>query len=34
VHGDYDVQLRYMIRLQREGFRHVEIPEKGSSFEV
>jgi hypothetical protein len=23
-----------MIRLQREGFRHVEIPEKGSSFEV
>ncbi len=34
VHGDYDVQLRYMIRLQREGFRHVEIPEKGSSFEI
>jgi metallo-beta-lactamase family protein len=23
VHGDYDVQLRFMIRLQREGFRVV-----------
>lgn len=34
VHGDYDVQLRFMIRLQREGFRNVEIPEKGSSFEI
>ena len=34
VHGDYDVQLRYMIRLQRVGFRHVDSPEKGSSFEV
>jgi metallo-beta-lactamase family protein len=34
VHGDYEVQLRFMIRLQREGFRSVEIPEKGSSFEI
>ena len=34
VHGDYDVQLRFMIRLQREGFRVVEIPEKGNSFDL
>ncbi len=34
VHGEYDTQLRFMVRLQQEGFRHVEIPEKGSSFEL
>ncbi|MFN5318911.1 MAG: MBL fold metallo-hydrolase [Bacteroidia bacterium] len=34
VHGDYEAQLRYMIRLQKAGFKHVEIPEKGSSFDL
>lgn len=34
VHGEFETQLRYMIRLQEAGFRNIEIPEKGSSFEL
>jgi metallo-beta-lactamase family protein len=34
VHGEYDTQLRFLIRLQQEGFKSVEIPEKGSTFEL
>lgn len=34
VHGEYESQLRYMVRLQQEGFRNVEIPDKGSSYEL
>lgn len=34
VHGDYETQLRFMVRLQEQGFRNIEIPEKGSSFEL
>jgi hypothetical protein len=34
VHGEYDTQLRFMIRLQQEGFKNVEIPDKGSTFDL
>jgi metallo-beta-lactamase family protein len=34
VHGEYETQLRYLIRLQQEGFKSVEIPDKGSTFEL
>ncbi len=34
VHGDYDVQLDWREKLIAKGFKNIEIPEKGSSWEL
>lgn len=34
VHGDYDVQMEYRLKLQAAGFGTVEIPEQGSSWSI
>jgi len=34
VHGEYDTQLVYKDRLYSNGFKHIEIPEKGDTFEL
>jgi len=34
VHGEYETQKKYVARLQSEGFRNIEIPAKGQSFDI
>jgi metallo-beta-lactamase family protein len=34
VHGEYETQKNYAARLQNEGFKHLEIPDKGQEYEV
>lgn len=34
VHGEYEVQLDFKEKLLQQGFRHVEIPEEGQSFNL
>jgi metallo-beta-lactamase family protein len=34
VHGEYDTQKNYAAELQKEGFRHIEIPAKGQEYQV
>jgi len=34
VHGEYETQKKYAARLQTEGFRNIEIPAKGQSFDI
>ena len=34
VHGDYDVQVDWREKLIAKGFKNIEIPEKGSSWEL
>lgn len=34
VHGEYETQKKYSERLQEEGFRNVQIPEKGREYEL
>jgi metallo-beta-lactamase family protein len=34
VHGEYETQKKYVARLQDEGFRNIEIPDKGQEFEI
>jgi metallo-beta-lactamase family protein len=34
VHGEYPVQLAFMAKLQKAGFKSVEIPERGSSYKL
>jgi metallo-beta-lactamase family protein len=34
VHGEYETQKKYVISLQEEGFKNIEIPAKGQEFEL
>ncbi|MFM2135835.1 MAG: hypothetical protein RL021_1235 [Bacteroidota bacterium] len=34
VHGDYDVQVEWREKLNRKGFRNIEIPETDSSWDI
>jgi len=34
VHGEYETQLKYKLRMQQAGFRNIEIPERGNTFEL
>ncbi|MCU0472323.1 MAG: MBL fold metallo-hydrolase [Bacteroidales bacterium] len=34
VHGEYETQKKYAAELQNEGFRNIEIPAKGESFDI
>jgi metallo-beta-lactamase family protein len=34
VHGEYETQKKYAAELQKEGFRNIEIPAKGQSFDI
>jgi metallo-beta-lactamase family protein len=34
VHGNYDRQLKFKSALEREGFRNIEIPELGDSYDL
>jgi metallo-beta-lactamase family protein len=34
VHGEYETQKKYVARLHDEGFRNIEIPDKGQEFEI
>jgi len=34
VHGEYETQKKYVLSLQEEGFKNIEIPAKGQEFEL
>jgi metallo-beta-lactamase family protein len=34
VHGEYEVQKKYMETLKQAGFKNIEIPERGQVFEI
>jgi metallo-beta-lactamase family protein len=34
VHGDYKTQMHYSERLEENGFRNIEIPARGTEFEI
>jgi metallo-beta-lactamase family protein len=34
VHGDFDQQEKFKVRLNEIGFKNVEIPKKGDVFEI
>ncbi len=34
VHGEYETQKKYVITLQNEGFKNIEIPAKGQEFDI
>ena len=34
VHGEYETQLSYSSKLEEQGFRKIEIPAQGSSFDI
>ncbi|HSK11657.1 MAG TPA: MBL fold metallo-hydrolase RNA specificity domain-containing protein, partial [Phnomibacter sp.] len=34
VHGEYEVQQQFAMRLERKGFRHVEIPARHETFDI
>ncbi|MCJ7447110.1 MAG: MBL fold metallo-hydrolase [Bacteroidales bacterium] len=34
VHGEYETQKNYVAKLQKEGFKNIEIPAKGQEFNV
>jgi metallo-beta-lactamase family protein len=34
VHGEYETQKRYVSTLKTDGFKNIEIPEKGQEFEL
>jgi metallo-beta-lactamase family protein len=34
VHGEYETQQKYLKTLEAEGFSNIEIPERGSEFEI
>jgi metallo-beta-lactamase family protein len=34
VHGEYETQKKYVASLLNEGFKNIEIPEKGAEYEI
>ena len=34
VHGEYETQKKYVLTLQNEGYKNIEIPAKGEEFEI
>jgi len=34
VHGEYEVQQNFAVKLREKGFKHIEIPEYHQEFEI